>query len=175
MNSKLVPRLAGVLAVNGIIAGIFWAIVKFGLAKESGLSQQVLGLTEGDPVRIQSYLEEMTGGLLVPGVIGIVLGAALAVIWLILVDRNPPYGDQSAKAKRGSWAGLLLFGAAVTFGLFWWRVIAAPLSELAAPSIPVTVTGLGEILMVLGFWLSTAIFVPSSTKIAVPGAGLLGG
>ena len=175
MNSKLLPRLAGVLGVNAVIAGIFWAVVKFGLAKEDGLSQQVLGLTEGDPVRIQSYLEEMVGGLLMPGVLSIALGAVLAAIWLILVDRNPPYGDQSAKAKRGSWAGLLLLGIAVTIGLFWWEVIAAPLAEMAAPSIPVTVTGLGAVLMVLGYWLGTAIFVPSSTRIAVPGAGLLGG
>ena len=175
MNSKLLPRLAGVLGVNALIAALFWAVVKFSLAKEGGLSQQVLGLTEGDPVRIQSYLEEMQGGLLMPGVLGIALGAVLAVVWLILVDRNPPYGDQSAKAKRGSWAGLLLLSIAVTAGLFFWRVIAAPLAEMAAPSIPVTATALGEALMVLGYWLGTAIFVPSSTKVAVPGAGLLGG
>ena len=175
MNSKLLPRLAGVLGVNVVIAGIYWVIVKFALAKEDGLSQQVLGLTEGDPVRNQSYLEEMAGGLLIPGVLGIALGALLAIVWLILVDRNPPYGDESAKAKRGSWAGLLLLGVAVTVGLFWWRVVAGPLAEMMAPSIPVTVTGLGAVLMVLGYWLATAIFVPSSTRIAVPGAGVLGG
>ena len=175
MNSKLFPRMAGVLGVNGVIAAIFWAIIKFGLAKEDGLSQQVLALTEGDPLRIQSYIEEMVGGLLMPGVIGIAVAALLACLWLFMVDRNPPYGDQSAKAKRGSWAGYLLLAMVLTGVLFYLRVIGAPLAELVAPSIPVTVTGLALVLTLIGYWLGTAIFVPSSTKVAVPGAGLLGG
>ena len=174
MDTKLFPRLAGVLGINAIMAVVFWATVKFGLSTEDGLSQQVLGLTEGDPLRIQSYLEEMAGGLLLPGVLAITLGMLLACLWLVLVDRNPPYGDQSAKAKRGSWSALLLVAVAFTAGLFWWFVFSSPLAELVAPSIPVTVVGLAGLLVVVGYWLSTAIFVPSSTKLAVLGAGMFG-
>lgn len=174
MNSKLLPRLAGVLGINAVVAAVFWAFIKFGIASQDGLSQQVLEMTEGDPTRIQAYLDDMTGGLLVPGLIGLLAAALLACLWLILVDRNPPYGDKSARGKRASWAGFLLLVIALVGGLGWLRIIAAPLAAMMAPTIPATVTAITELLTVLAYWLSTSIFVPSSTKVAIPGASLFG-
>ena len=174
MNSNLFPRLAGVLAIHAVLIALYWAIVKFALAGQTALSEKVLGLTEGDPQRIQAYLDEMVGALVSAGVIGLLAAALLATLWLVLVDRNPPYGDKSARSKRGSWAGLLLLALIVSAGVCWLRVIAAPIAETLAGSLPVTATAIVVGMVVVGYWLSTAVFVPSSTKVAVPGASAFG-
>ena len=174
MNSNLFPRLAGVLGIHAVLVALYWAVVKFALASQTALSEQVLGLTEGDPLRIQAYLDEMIGALVSAGIIGLLVAALLASLWLILVDRNPPFGDKSARGKRGSWAGLLLVAIVVAAGSCWLRVIAAPIAETLAGSLPMTATAIVVGLVVVGYWLSTAIFVPSSTKVAVPGASAFG-
>ena len=174
MNTKLFPRLAGVLGIHAALIALLWAIVKFGLADQNALSEPVLALTEGDPLRIQAYLDEMIGALLTVGATALIISALLAGLWLYMIDRNPPFGDKSARGKRGPWAGMLLLALSTAGAACWLRIIGAPIAETLASSLPVITTAIVLALVLVGFWLSTAVFVPSSTKIAIPGASLFG-
>lgn len=174
MSTNLLPRLLGVLGIHAVISALFWAIVKFGLATQDGLAISLVERVDGDPGRIQSYLDEMVSALVLAGVGGLLITAVLACLWLYLIHRNPPYGDKSARGKRGSWAGLMIAALFATGTLFWVQVIGAPIAQTLAPSIPLNVTAIGVVLVVVSYWLSTALFAPPSTKVAVPGASLLG-
>lgn len=168
MKSSLFPRLLGVLGIFAVLAAIYWAIVKFGMATQSGLAGDLVARLDGDPARIDAYLDEAVAGLVTPGVIALVAAGALASVWLILIERNPPFGDKSARSKRGSWAALFLSALAVAVGAFWTQVISAPLAEMLSPSLPVTATVTCLVLLAIGYWLGTALFAPASTKVGVP-------
>ncbi len=174
MPSKLFPRLLGVLGIHAVISGLLWIIVKFALATQDGLSPDLTERLDGDPVRIQSHLDEVTSEMLLTGIGGLLVSALLACLWLFLIDRNPPYGDKSARSKRGSWAGLMILAVIAAVALFWFMLIGAPIAEMLAPNVPLKTTILGIVLLVVGYWFSTGLFAPASTKVAVPGTGLFG-
>jgi hypothetical protein len=161
-----------VLAIFAALSALYWAIVRFGLATQDGLSSELLQRLDGDPAHIQAYLDEMVADVTLAGVAGLLVGAILACTWLVLVDRNPPHGDRSARAKRGSWAGLMLLALLVAGGLFWFKVIGAPIAATLAPSIPLYATLAGLVLLAIGYWLATGLFAPASTKVAVPGGSV---
>ncbi|MEO7692225.1 MAG: hypothetical protein ABIS51_23270 [Sphingomonas sp.] len=167
--------MLGVLGINAATAGVFWAVIKFGIAKQNALAPALIERLDGDPAHISAYIDDMTKEILLAGIGGLLAAAVLACLWLILIDRSPPHGDKSARAKRGSWAGLMILAIAIAGGLFWFKLIGAPIAALLAPSVPLNATGIGLILLVVGYWLSTAVFAPASTKVAVPGGRLFGG
>lgn len=173
MTSKLFPRLLGVLGIFLVMSVLFWCFVKFGLASQDGLAGDLVERLDGDPARIQAYLDEMVSSILLAGIGALLAAAILACLWLITIDRNPPHGDKSARGKRGSWAGLMLLALIVTGGLFWFKVVGAPISATLAPSVPLYAAAGALILVALGYWLSTGILAPASTKVAIPGGSLL--
>lgn len=172
MTSKLFPRLLGVLAIFAALSAVFWAIVNFGLAKQEGLAGDLIERLDGDPSRIQAYLDEMISSILLAGIGALLAAALLACTWLVIIDRNPPHGDRSARAKRGSWAGLMLLSLAVAGALFWFKLIGAPIAETLAPNVPLSAATAGLVLVALGYWIGTGLFAPQSTKVAVPGGAL---
>ena len=102
----------------------------------------------------------------------LLLSAVLACVWLSMIHRYPPYGDKSARSRRGSWSALLLAALVGCLGLFWERLIGASVADLLAPGAPVKAAVVGASAVLVGYWASTALFVPVSTKVAVPGGGL---
>lgn len=175
MSSKLFPRLLGVLGICAIMSGLYWAIIKYGIATQEGLATNLVERLDGDPARVDAYLSEMSREILMAGIGGLLAAAVLAGIWLILINRNPPYGDKSARSKRGSWAGLMILSIVIAISLFWFKVIGAPIAEMLAPSVPLNASALGVGFVAFAYWLSTALFAPASTKVAVPGGSLFGG
>lgn len=174
MISKLLPRLLGVFAVHAAMGAIFWLIVKFALVTQNGLAFELTERLDGDPNRVQAHIEEVIGEVLRTGFGALLASTILACLWLWLVERAPPVGDQMALKKRGSWAGLMLVSVIITIALFWFMLIGAPVAEMLSPSVPMNAALSALALQVLGYWLSTGIFAPPSTKIAVPGASLFG-
>lgn len=174
MSSNLLTRILGTLGVHAALAAAFWAVVRFGFADQEALAPDLVDRLDGDPMHIAAYVDDVSKQMLLAGLGGFLIAAALAAIWLVLLDRNPPYGDKSARAKRGSWAGLLIVAIIAAMVLFWLKLLGSPVATLLAPSVPLNVTAIGMVLLVIGYWLSTAIFAPSSTKVAVPGARIFG-
>jgi len=174
VSSNLPTRILGTLGVHAALAAAFWAVVRFGFAGQEALAPDLVDRLDGDPMHIAAYVDDVSKQMLLAGLGGFVIAAALASIWLVLLDRNPPYGDKSARAKRGSWAGLLIVAIIAAMVLFWLKLLGSPVATLLAPSVPLNVTAIGMVLLVIGYWLSTAIFAPSSTKVAVPGARIFG-
>lgn len=172
MTSKLFPRLLGVLGIFLVMLALFWCVVKFGLATQRGLAVDLVERLDGDPARIQAYLDEMISGILRAGIGALLAAAILGCLWLIMIDRNPPHGDKSARAKRGSWAGLMLLALVVAMALFWFMVIGAPIAATLAPNVPLYAAIAALVLVALGYWLSTGLFAPASTKVAIPGGSL---
>lgn len=175
MSSNLIPRMLGVIGVHLAAAAIYWAIVEFGFSGQSSLAPDLVDRLDGDPVRISAYIGEMAREMLMAGIGGLLFAAVLACLWLVLIDRSPPIGDRSARAKRGSWAGLMILSIVVSIGLFGAKLVLAPVATLLAASVPVNASALGLISVALAYWLSTALFAPSSTKVAVPGGTVFGG
>ena len=174
MKSGIFVRLLGVLAIHLAMIAIYWAIVSFVLATQANLSAAVLERTEGDAQRIAANIAEVSGAMLSPGIITILVSAILACLWLLLVDRKPPIGDKDARSKRGSWAGLLLV-ALVAGGLaFYFLLIGAPVAEMLAANVPLQAMIAALVLLALGYWVSTGLLVVNSAKVAVPASRLLG-
>ena len=174
MSSNLPTRILGTLGIHAGMGGAFWAITRFGFARQESLAPDLVDRLDGDPIHVAAYVDDITKQILLPGLGGLIVAAVLASFWLLLLHRNPPYGDKSARAKRGSWAGLLVLAIAAALVLFWVKLLGASTSMLLASSVPVSATAVGMLLLVAAYWLSTAIFAPSSTKVAVPGAGVFG-
>lgn len=168
MRSSLLPRILGVLAVQGVLALLFWLFVRFSMAKEESLAPSLLDRLDGNPGRIAVYVDDITGQLLIAGLGALALGAVLASIWLWTIQRNPPFGDDSARSKRKSWAGLLILGLVVTAGIFWLTVIGATISQFMAANVGVYSLVVALVLVLLGYWLATLVFVPDNAKVAVP-------
>ena len=175
MSTKLFPRLLGVLAIFAVMAALFWAIVHFAFGTQDALNAALVERLDGDPARVQAYLDELAGTLLTAGIAGLLAAAVLACLWLVLIDRSPPYGDKSARSKRGSWAGLLILALLILVALFWFLVIGAPIAETLASGLSLNATLAAVALAVIGYWLATALFAPASTKVAIPGGTMFGG
>lgn len=174
MISKLFPRMLGVLAVHAIMGAIFWLIAKFALVTQDGLALELTERLDGDPLRVQAHIDDVIGEVLLTGFAALLASAILACIWLWLIERSPPVGDKMALQKRGSWAGLMIAAVAICIILFWVRLIGAPVAQMLSPSVPMNAAICALGLQIVGYWLSTGIFAPSSTKVAVPGASLFG-
>lgn len=174
MKTGIFVKLLGVLATHLAMMGIYWAIVSFALATQNNLSAMVLGRAEGDANRIAANLAEVSGAMLRPGLISILVAAVLACLWLLLVDRRKPIGDKDARSKRTSWAGLLLL-ALIAGGLaFYFLLIGAPVAEMLAANVPLQAMIAGLVLLALGYWVSTGLLVVNSAKVAVPGSRIFG-
>jgi hypothetical protein len=161
-----------VLGIFLLMSVLFWCIVHFGLTTQNSLAPDLIERLDGDPLRIQAYLDEMVTCMLFAGIGALLAGAVLVCFWLVMIDRNPPHGDKSARSKRTSWAGLMLLALIVAFALFWFKVIGAPIAVTLSPSVPLYAAAAGLALVVLGYWVSTGLFAPASTKVAVPGGSL---
>lgn len=174
MKAGIFVKLLSVLAIHLVMIGLYWAIVSFVLATQDNLSAAVLERTEGDAQRIAANIAEVSGAMLSPGIISILVGALLACLWLLLVDRRKPIGDKDARSKRGSWAGLLLV-ALVGCGLaFFFLLIGAPVAEMLAANVPLQAMIAALVLLALGYWVGTGLLVVNSAKVAVPGSRIFG-
>lgn len=168
------PRVLGALGIHAALAALFWALVRFALIKQDSLATDLLTRLDGDPTAAQAYIDEVAGDALVVGFGGLLVAALLASFWLFTVHRRPPIGDADARSRRSAWAVMLLVALAAAGGFAWARLIGAPVAALLAPGVPAEVTAVALLLVLLGYWLSTGLFAPSSTKVAVPGGSLLG-
>jgi len=169
----LFPRLLGVIGLHAVLGLVAWLIDGWLVVRQEGLSTDLLTRIDGDPARAEAYLADIGGDILTATAGSLLLSAVLACVWLSMIHRNPPYGDKSARSRRGSWSALLLAALLGCLGLFWERLVGASVSDLLAPGAPVKATIVGASAVLLGYWASTALFVPVSTKVAVPGGSLL--
>lgn len=175
MKTGIFVRLLGVLAIHLAMIGIYWAIVSFMLATQDNLSAAVLERTEGDAQRIAANIAEVSGAMLSPGIMSILVGAVLACLWLLLIEKKPPVGTNDARRKRGSWAGLLLVALVAGGATFFFLLIGAPVSEMLAANVPLQAMIAALVLLALGYWVGTGVLVVNSAKVAVPASGILGG
>lgn len=168
------PRILGALAIHAVLAALFWALIRFVLIGQDSLATDLLTRLDGDPAAAQAYVDEVTGDALVVGFGGLLVGALLASFWLFTVYRKPPIGDADASSRRTPWAVALLVTLVAALGFAWARLIGAPVAALLRSGVPTEVTAVALMLVLAGYWLATALFAPSSTKVAVPGGTLLG-
>ncbi len=169
----LLPRLLGVVGIHAVLGLATWLLAGWLVVRQEGLSTDLLTRIDGDPARAEAYLSDIGGDILTASAGSLLLSALLACVWLTTIHRNPPHGDRSARSRRGSWSALLLLALAGCVGIFWERLVGASVADLLAPGAPVKVTVIVAIAVLVGYWTSTAFFVPISTKVAVPGGGLL--
>ena len=174
MKTGIFVKLLGVLAIHLGMIGLYWTIVSFVLATQDNLSATVLDRTEGDAQRIAANIAEVSGAMLSPGIISILVGAVLGSLWLLLVDRKPPHGELDARKKRGPWAGLLLLALGAGGFSFFLLLIGAPVAEMLAKNVPLQAMIAGLLLLALGYWVSTGLLVVNSAKVAVPASRILG-
>jgi hypothetical protein len=168
----LLPRLLGVIGIHAVLGLLAWLIDGWLVVRQEGLSTDLLTRIDGDPARAEAYLADIGGDILTATAGSLLLSAVLACVWLTMIYRNPPYGDKSARSRRGSWSALLLVGMVGCLGLFWERLVGASVADLLAPGAPVKATIIGAFGVLVSYWVSTAVFVPVSTKVAVPGGSL---
>ena len=168
----LIPRLLGVIGIHAVLGLLAWLLDGLLVVRQEGLSTELLTRIDGDPARAEAYLADIGGDILTATAGSLLLSALVACVWLSMIHRNPPYGDKSARSRRGSWSVLLLVALIGCLGLFWERLVGASVADLLAPGAPVKSTVIGALSVLLGYWTSTALFVPVSTKVAVPGGGL---
>ena len=171
MSSNLLVRLALALGANIGAFAVYFGIVKFGIADQSSLAQSVLERLQEDPAGLQLRVDDLSGQLLTVGAAAIGISFVLAVIWLILLETNPPVGDASARAKRQPWAGLLIGTVLASAAASWALLINAPIAEQLAGGVAITGTAAAVALAVVGYWLGTGLGAPRSCKVAVPGFG----
>lgn len=169
----LLPRLLGVIGIHAVLGVLAWLLDRLLVVRQEGLSVDLLNRIDGDPARAEAYLADIGGDVLTATAGSLLLSAVLAGVWLTLIHRNPPHGDKSARSRRGSWSAFLLIALAGCLGLFWERLVGASVADLLAPGAPVKATIVGTLAVLVGYWTSTAVFAPVSTKVAVPGASLL--
>lgn len=169
----LIPRLLGVIGLHAVLGLCAWLIEGWLVVRQEGLSTDLLTRIDGDPARAEAYLADIGGDILTAIASSLLLSALLACVWLTMIHRNPPYGDRSARSRRLSWSVLLLVALVGCLALFWERLVGASVADLLAPGAPVKATLVGVSAVLVGYWTSTAVFVPISTKVAVPGGGLL--
>ena len=173
MKDNIFVKLLGVLGINVAMGVVYWLIVQYVLAVQDNLSPTVLERIQDNPARLETYLGEASGSMLQAGIISLLLGAILAGLWLVLVMRNPPGGPESARAKRPSWAGLLLLLVISAIACFWFALIGAAIAQTLASKVSIYAAIVGTVLTALGYWLATAACVPDTTKVAVPLSRLL--
>ena len=171
MSSNLLVRLALALGANIGAFAVYFGIAKFGIADQSSLAQSVLERLQEDPTGLQIRVDDLSGQLLTVGAAAIGISFVLAVIWLILLETNPPVGDASARAKRQPWAGLLIGTVLASAATSWALLINAPIAEQLASGVAITGTAAAVALAMVGYWLGTGLGAPRSCKVAVPGFG----
>ena len=170
---KLFPRLLGVLVVHAVLGALAWGLDRWLFVRQERLATDLLNRIDGDPAQVEAYLSDVGGSLLSATAGSLLLSTILGVGWLVAIHHNPPYGDKSARSRRGSWAALAIVAILGSLGLFWQRLEATSVADLLAPGVPVGATVIGVAAVVIAYWVSTAVFAPVSTKVAVPGASLL--
>lgn len=171
MNSNILVRLALALGANAAAFGIFFAFAKFGMADQGNLSQTVLENLQDNPMGVQVRIDDLVGQLITMGAAAIGIAFVLAVVWLMLVELNPPVGDMSARAKRNPWAGLLILTVIGAIAAGWLLLINAPIAASLASGVTVTGTAVAMVLAIIGYWLGTGLGAPRACKVAVPGFG----
>jgi hypothetical protein len=171
MSSNLLVRLALALGANIGAFAVYFGIAKFGIADQSSLAQSVLERLQEDPTGLQIRVDDLSGQLLTVGAAAIGISFVLAVIWLILLETNPPVGDASARAKRQPWAGLMIGTVLASAAASWALLINAPIAEQLASGVAITGTTAAVALAMVGYWLGTGLGAPRSCKVAVPGFG----
>lgn len=169
---KLLPRLLGVFAIHAVLGALAWGLDRLLLIRQDGLSTELLERIDGDPARAEAYVSDVGGYVLEATAGSVALSAVLVCLWLYMIHRAPPYGDRSARSRRGSWSALLAVAVVGSLGLFWQRLAGASATDLLAPGVPAEATIVGLVAVLLGFWVTSALFAPESTKVAVPGGTL---
>jgi len=171
MNSSILVRIALALGANAAAFGIFFAFAKFGMADQGNIAQTVLERMQDNPTGLQVRIDDLVGQLITMGAVAIGFAFVLAVVWLMMVEINPPVGDASARAKRQPWAGLLIVTTIGAIAAGWLLLINAPIAESLASGVGVTGAAVATVLAIIGYWLGTGMGAPRSCKVAVPGFG----
>lgn len=171
MNSNILVRLALALGANVVTFGIFFLFARFGMADQGNISQAVLENLQDNPMGVQVRIDDLVGQLITMGAAAIGVAFVLAVVWLVMVEMNPPVGDVTARAKRRPWAGLLILTVIGAIAAGWMLLIDAPIADSLANGVGVTGTAVAVLLAIIGYWLGTGLGAPRACKVAVPGFG----
>jgi hypothetical protein len=171
MISNILVRLALAMGANVATFSIFFLFARFGMADQGNISQAVLENLQDNPMGVQVRIDDLVGQLITTGAAAIGVAFVLAVVWLVMVEMNPPVGDVTARAKRQTWAGLLILTVIGAIAAGWLLLIDAPIANSLASGVAVTGTAVAVLLAIIGYWLGTGLGAPRACKVAVPGFG----
>lgn len=125
-------------------------------------------LADGNPALLAPYLDDVRRSLTSLSLIAIALSLVLAVGWLVVVQRDPPYGEETARSKLGLWVILLVALVLGIGGLVWLRFLDDPVSGFVEATIGTTALLLLPLVATLAYWVSTAAFVRPASRPSVP-------
>ncbi len=98
-----------------------------------------------------------------------------SILFLGLAQQTMPGTQVEAQSKKGLWTGLML-GMLLFAIISWYFLVAAPEAGFALLFTNYAmILALTFLLVLLGYYLSTAMFVKSTMVPSVPGATLLRG
>ncbi|KPF73477.1 hypothetical protein IP88_09115 [alpha proteobacterium AAP81b] len=170
--SRLFRAVAAALVIIVALLGLFWFLG----ANQAALSDATRQLGQGDVSLLQPYVDDLWNRLLQTAILSMLVPLVFGLGWVFLVERAPPIGDASAKAKRGSWAIMLLVTWLVVGVLVWASLIYAAIAVTMAPGLGVQCLLAGELAATLLYYLVTALGVFPPSRVSVPGGNaLLGG
>jgi hypothetical protein len=164
-------RIVVLLVANAVVFLLFWAFVGFSLVDQDSLSLSVLDQLDGNPVSIERRLATMRAQMLTAGSAAIGVAAVLGVVWLVMLQLDPPIGDKTARTKRGSWAVLWIVGVVAALASGWLLLVGAPISAELADGVPFKAAAAAAFLATIGYWVGTGLGAPTTCKVAVPGFG----
>ncbi len=152
---------------------VFLFTQEFGNASEELLLQ--MADAEDQEVQVMAFLSEARDQL--GGWIAAVMGVSFvfSVAFLGLAQRTMPSTPTEAKSKFGLWVGLLVL-VFILAVIWWWFAVGSPEAGYALIFSNYALIMIATfLLMLLGYYLSTALFVKSTMVPSVPVASLLRG
>ena len=173
--------IKGVL--GSFVLHLVFGLLAFGLVflftKEFGNASEELLLVlvdaEDQEMQVMAFLTEARNQL--GEWVGPVMGVSflLSVLFLGLAQQTMPSTPAEAKSKFGLWVGLLVL-LFIIAAAWWWFAVGSPEAGYALVFGNYALIVISTfLLMLLGYFLSTAVFVKSTMVPSVPGASLLRG
>lgn len=151
----------------------FWFTQEFGNASETLLLE--LADADDSEAQVLAYLiaaREALASWIWPA-IGV--SWALSVLFLGLTQRTMPSTPAEAASKKGLWTGLMVLMVIIAI-IWWWFAVGSPDAGYALVFSNYALIVLATFLLaLLGYFLSTALFVKSTMVPSVPLAPLLRG
>jgi len=176
MAHSLPNRLLLALIVHIVIAALLTALLWWISSDAKTLIAAASFQSCEDTIDRETARLFLAAALRNAGLAAVLVSLVCTAVWLAICEANPPAGNVSAAAQRGSWTGMF-FGALIGAGgaiyaTLWGQPrVLRDLFEGVATNT--TISAL--IAVAVAYYLATALAVRRAQRVSVPGAPALFG